>query len=67
MASLEISKKVNEEGLYRHPETGNEVVIEHHPKFGSAMADGFVAAGYVYVGPKPNKEAKVETKKEGAK
>lgn len=67
MASVETSKRSNPEGLYRHSETGKEVVIKNHPKFGSAMADGFVAVGYQFVGPAEIAPAKKETKKEEAK
>lgn len=44
-------------GLYRHPETGAEVVTRHDGKLGSAMSDGVVQVGFKYVGPEP-----VETK-----
>jgi len=49
MAILETSKKINKGGLYRHPDTHAEVRIDLHPKFGSATADAFVAAGFVLV------------------
>lgn len=47
----EKSNQKNLPGIYRHPETGVELVAKQHPKFGSAQADGFVRVGYVYVGP----------------
>jgi hypothetical protein len=50
-------RAVNLPGLYRHPESGKEVVVQANPKLGSAMADGVVQVGFVYVGPAP-----VETK-----
>lgn len=60
----EQSKSKNLPGLYRDPESGKELIAKHHPKFGSAQADGFVRVGYVYVGPAPKDEPKAEDKKE---
>jgi hypothetical protein len=51
-------KTGNLPGLYRHPETGSEIVTQHDGKLGSAMSDGAVQVGFKYVGPAP-KEAKV--------
>jgi hypothetical protein len=48
MSVIENSKVDNQEGVYRHPETGAEVSIKAHAKLGTAMADGFVAAGFVF-------------------
>lgn len=59
---METSNVTNQPGLYRHPESGAELVAEWDPITGSAQADGYVRVGFVYVGPKP--EAKVESKKE---
>lgn len=53
--------KGNLPGLYRHKETGAEIVTQHDGKLGSAMSDGAVQVGFVYVGPAP-----VETKTEVA-
>lgn len=39
----------NKPGLYRHPESGAEIFVTHHPKLGSAMADGAVAQGFKWV------------------
>jgi hypothetical protein len=39
----------NRPGLYRHPKSGAEIFVTHHPKFGSAQADGAVAQGYEWV------------------
>lgn len=55
----------NKPGLYRHPESGAELIVGATPKFGSPMADGAVRVGYVYVGPAPAE--KVEAKKESSK
>lgn len=63
MATVENSTVVNREGVYKHPETGAEVEIKVHPKFGAAMADGFVAAGFVYAGPLKAKEETNDNKK----
>lgn len=54
----------NQPGLYRHPDTGTELVVTQHPKWGGSMADGVVAQGYVYVGPAPveTKQADVQPK-----
>lgn len=52
MASNETNgngKAGNKPGLYRHPDSGAEVFVKHHPKLGSAMADGVVAQGYKWV------------------
>lgn len=46
-------KAVNLPGLYRHPETGAEIVTQHDGKLGSAMSDGAVQVGFRYVGPAP--------------
>jgi hypothetical protein len=54
----ETSSNKNQAGLYRHPETGAEVVVDNHAKFGTTKADGFVRVGYQYVGPAPEKEDK---------
>jgi len=60
----ESSNQNNLPGLYRHPESGAELIAEFDPITGSAQADGYVRVGYVYVGEKPDK---VEDKKEGTK
>lgn len=49
----------NLEGLYRHPETGAEVVTQHDGKIGSAQSDAVVQVGFKYVGPTPKTETKV--------
>ncbi len=54
---------VNPAGVYRHPESGKELIANQHPKFGSAMADGFVAVGYKYVGPAPTATEQLKTEK----
>lgn len=53
---IESSIVHNQEGIYKHPETGAEVAVRSHPKLGTAMADGFVAGGFVY--DRPLDEAK---------
>lgn len=56
MADTEINgdgRPFNKPGLYRHPESGAEVITTHHAKFGSAMSDAMVQVGYKYVGPAP--------------
>lgn len=50
-------KAGNLPGLYRHPESGAEIVVTAHEKFGNSQADGAVQVGFRYVGPAP-----VETK-----
>lgn len=57
-------RKGNLPGLYRHPESGAEVVVTHHDKLGSAMADGVVQVGYKYVGPAPKETVQVAPKEE---
>lgn len=58
-------RKVNLPGLYRHPESGAELIVKATPKFGTPMADGAVQVGFRYVGPAPEK--KVETKEVSVK
>ena len=53
----------NKPGLYRHPESGAEVIVTHHPKLGAAMADGVVQVGYKYVGPAPSETKNEKTDK----
>lgn len=55
------NKPANLPGLYRHPESGREIVVQANPGIGSAQADGAVQVGFVYVGPAPAKETKTET------
>ena len=38
----------NRPGLYRHPQSGAEIFVTAHPKFGSSMADGAVNQGFVW-------------------
>ena len=52
-------KTGNLPGLYRHPESGAEIVTQHDGKLGSAMSDGAVQVGFKYVGPAPVEKAKV--------
>lgn len=59
----EQSNQKNLPGVYKHPETGEELVAHNHPKFGSAMADGFVRVGYVYQGPEKQESEAQESKK----
>lgn len=51
----------NKPGLYRHPESGAEVITRHDAKLGSAMSDAVVQVGFKYVGEAPV-ETKTETK-----
>lgn len=46
-------RPANLPGVYRHPETGKELIARRHRKFGDAQADGFVQVGYKWVGPEP--------------
>lgn len=55
-------KPMNKPGLYRHPESGAEVIVSHHPKLGSAMADGVVQVGYKWVSEAPKATVKTEAK-----
>ena len=61
-------RPANLPGVYRHPETGVELIARRHRKFGDVQADGFVQVGFKYVGPAPKAEAapkaKTLTKKE---
>lgn len=58
-------RPANEPGVYRHPETGKELIARRHRKFGDAQADGFVQVGYKWVGPVP-KESEQNPKSEAA-
>ena len=61
MAQAETSGngKNNLPGLYRHPESGAEVIVQANPGIGNSMADGAYQTGFRYVGPAP-----VETENE---
>ncbi len=48
-------------GLYRHPESGAEIVVTRDARLGSAMADGAVQTGFRYVGPAPVEAPVVKT------
>lgn len=64
MAQTEINgggKPKNLPGLYRHKESGAEIVITDNPGIGSSKADGAVQVGFEYVGPAPE-ETKTVTK-----
>lgn len=70
MSSVEVSGKGgagNKPGLYRHPESGAEVFVTHHAKLGSAMADGVVAVGYVWVSSEQPKPKAVDFKEKDSK
>jgi hypothetical protein len=71
LANVEINgegKAGNRPGLYRHPESGAEVFVTHHPKLGAAMADGVVQVGYKWVSyDQPKKETKKPESKETPK
>lgn len=54
-------KQKNLPGLYRHPESGAEIVVTENPKIGAAMADGAVQVGFKYVGPAPKETVKAPT------
>lgn len=41
----------NPSGVYRHPDTGEELVTQATAKFGNPQADAIVRLGFVYVGP----------------
>lgn len=42
-----------EAGLYRHPETGAEIVTLYDPLFGNAQSEGIARVGFVRVGDTP--------------
>jgi len=57
------NRPYNKPGLYRHPESGAEVITRHDAKLGSAMSDAVVQVGYKYVGDAPvEAPAKAEVK-----
>lgn len=40
-------------GVYKHPETGQEVITLYDPLFGDVQSEGFVRLGFEYKGPAP--------------
>lgn len=42
---------INASGVYRHPDTNQELVFQATGKFGNPGADAAVRLGFVYVGP----------------
>ncbi|UOF80563.1 hypothetical protein [Caudoviricetes sp.] len=42
-----------EAGLYRHPETGKEIITLYDPLFGNAQSEGVARLGFVRVGDAP--------------
>jgi|ERR1044072_2284272 hypothetical protein len=42
-----------EAGLYRHPQTGEELVTKSDPLWGNAQSEAVVRVGFEYVGPAP--------------
>lgn len=44
-------RAINPSGVYRHPDTGQELVTQATAKFGNPQADAIVRMGFVYVGP----------------
>jgi hypothetical protein len=50
---------INESGLYRHAKSKAEAIVTNHPKFGTALANAFVAVGYERVGPVPKETESV--------
>lgn len=42
---------INPAGVYRHPDTNQELVFQATGKFGNPGADAAVRLGFVYVGP----------------
>lgn len=56
MADQEINgdgRPVNKPGVYKHPESGAELIARRHRKFGDVQADGYVQVGYVWDRPEP--------------
>lgn len=47
---------IHKPGLYKHPESGAEIIVGATPKFGSPIADGVYQVGFRYVGPAPVQE-----------
>jgi hypothetical protein len=41
----------NPSGVYRHPDTNQELIFQETGKFGNPGADAAVRLGFVYVGP----------------
>lgn len=61
MATIETNgdgRAVNPSGVYRHPDTKEELVTQATSKFGNPQADAIVRLGFVYVGPADEKKVK---------
>lgn len=62
MATIETNGNgtlANPGGVYRHPDTGEELVFTATGKFGNPGADAAVRLGFVYVGPANSKKVDV--------
>lgn len=44
-------REVLSSGVYRHPDTGEELVAQGNSKFGNPQADAITRLGFQYVGP----------------
>lgn len=56
-------RAANPSGVYRHPDTGEELVTQATSKLGNPQADAIVRLGFVYVGPAKLKEANADGEK----
>lgn len=54
-------KPLNKPGVYVHKESGAELLVRSHPKFGSAQADALVRVGYEFKSEAPKKATKEKT------
>lgn len=58
MAELTQGKSIHQSGVYRHKETGQELIAIETEKFGNPQADAYVRLGFEFVGPVEKKEDK---------
>lgn len=49
-------------GVYEHKESGTRIYLETNPELGTAMIDGFVKMGYVWIADKEADVASTTTK-----
>lgn len=56
-------KTVQPAGVYRHKETGQELVVQRTEKFGNPQADAIMRMGFEYVGPAALKDPSEDDKK----
>jgi regulator of replication initiation timing len=54
----EVGGKVAPAGLWRHPQSGQEAIVQEDPLFGNAQAQAFLQTGFEYIRPAEPGEVK---------